>query len=194
MKTKLIATCFALLAFFSGCKKDKDGPTIIITMTTVSENVKIYMCGTDEFSIDWGDGSAIETYIFEMDETRWIISSTNTHCYSDTFSHTITITGKNITTFDCSSNQLTSLDLSINNKLKWLICSNNQLTSLNMKKNTELGVLDCSDNQLDAAALNIFFKTLHNRKMLNKGIYISNNPGTDGCDPSIATAKGWLVL
>ena len=191
MKTKLIATCFALLALFSGCKKDKDY-RYIMTMTTASDNVKIFMMGTDELTIDWGDGSAIETHIFELDE-RLLVSSTNSHSYSGTSSHTITITGKNITRLHCVSNRLTNLNVNKNIKLRELQCMDNQLTNLDMSKNSELGVLDCSDNLLDAAALNAFFKTLHKWKILNKGIYIGNNPGTDGCDPDIARNKGWLV-
>lgn len=49
---------------------------------------------------------------------------------------------------ECSSNQLTSLDLSKNTALKYLYCGNNQITSLDVSKNTALTELDCHKNQL----------------------------------------------
>ena len=48
----------------------------------------------------------------------------------------------------CSGNQLTSLDLSNNSKLKHFLCTSNQLTALDVSKNTVLKDLDCSYNQL----------------------------------------------
>jgi hypothetical protein len=49
--------------------------------------------------------------------------------------------------------------------------------------------LRCSWNQLTAAALNALFTSL---PTVQSGIiYISANPGTDTCDRSIATNKGW---
>ena len=48
----------------------------------------------------------------------------------------------------CSSNQLTSLDVSKNTALEYLDCSYNQLTSLDVSNNTTLTRLDCYVNQL----------------------------------------------
>lgn len=48
----------------------------------------------------------------------------------------------------CNDNQLATLDLSKNTKLKVLECNNNKLTSLNVTKNTALTTLKCSDNKL----------------------------------------------
>lgn len=47
---------------------------------------------------------------------------------------------------NCSSNQLTSLDVSVNVKLEVLHCTNNLLTSLDLSKNAELGKLRCDPN------------------------------------------------
>ncbi len=47
---------------------------------------------------------------------------------------------------NCSSNDLTSLNPSINPNLKTLICSKNQLRSLNVSQNTKLEYLNCSLN------------------------------------------------
>ena len=62
-------------------------------------------------------------------------------------SQTITIRG-DVTSFDCSDNQLTSLDVSKNTSLTDLDCFNNQLMSLDVSKNTALTTLYCFDNQL----------------------------------------------
>jgi Leucine-rich repeat (LRR) protein len=54
----------------------------------------------------------------------------------------------NLDSLNCSSNQLTSLDVSKNIALSFLECSGNQLTSLDVSKNTALRILDCSSNEL----------------------------------------------
>ena len=59
---------------------------------------------------------------------------------------------------NCSYNQIGTLDLRQNTKLKTLICNNNQLTSLNLSGNTLLEVLRCYNNQL--TSLNLSGNTL----------------------------------
>ena len=49
---------------------------------------------------------------------------------------------------DCDHNELTSLDVSKNVALEYLGCTGNQLTSLDVSKNVALKELDCEDNQL----------------------------------------------
>ena len=56
----------------------------------------------------------------------------------------------NLASLNCSSNQLTVLDISKNTALKTLQCSSNQLTILDVSKNTALKTLQCSFNQLTA--------------------------------------------
>lgn len=51
---------------------------------------------------------------------------------------------------NCSSNQLTVLDVSANTALTKLYCSSNQLIALDVSTNTALTSLDCSLNQLTA--------------------------------------------
>ena len=72
----------------------------------------------------------------------------------------IEVSGKNIRNLEgikyfrylsklyCSYNQLTSLDVSKNTSLDFLICFNNQLTSLDVSKNKVLSSLECNNNQL----------------------------------------------
>jgi len=65
---------------------------------------------------------------------------------------------------------------------------------LDVSKNPALESLWCSDNQLSVIGLNALFGTLHDNAISDgKSIYISDNPGTDSCNTSIATAKGWEV-
>ncbi len=63
----------------------------------------------------------------------------------------------------CTSNQLTSLDLSQNVALTYLDCNTNLLTSLNVTQNIALTLIACQDNQLTSidvsqnTAVNLFF-------------------------------------
>ncbi|RNL87888.1 choice-of-anchor D domain-containing protein [Sinomicrobium pectinilyticum] len=54
----------------------------------------------------------------------------------------------NIKALWVSKNQLTSLDISNNTALEYLICDNNQLTSLDISNNTALEYLNCAANEL----------------------------------------------
>ena len=65
-----------------------------------------------------------------------------------------------LSSLDCSSNSLTTLDLTKNTELTTLDVGNNRLTSLNLSKNTALTTLGCYNNQL--TTLN-----LSNHKALN---------------------------
>ena len=53
-----------------------------------------------------------------------------------------------LTVFDCSYNNLVSLDVGGNTTLEILNCSRNQLKNLDVSGNTTLEILDCSWNQL----------------------------------------------
>lgn len=54
----------------------------------------------------------------------------------------------NLTSLYCDSNQLASLDVSKNTALIILSCCRNRLASLDVSKNTKLELLSCSNNQL----------------------------------------------
>ena len=105
-----------------------------------------------------------------------------------------------LTDLICYGTPLESLDVSNNTMLNLLWCFDNQLTSLDVSKNTMLVWLDCSGNQLAVDALDVLFGTLHSNTItfpipvpVIKEITIYNNPGTDDCNQSIATEKGWTV-
>ena len=98
----------------------------------------------------------------------------------------------NLTYLTCVSNRLTNLDVSHNSELRHLSCEDNLLTSLDVRNNTKLMFLFLRSNQLSATELNALFETLHNNNRF-KTIFIGGNPGTEDCDISIATDKGWEV-
>ena len=54
----------------------------------------------------------------------------------------------NLNVLDVGSNQLTTLDLSMNTNLQSLNCNSNSLTTINLSGLTQLHTLDCSQNQL----------------------------------------------
>ena len=66
-----------------------------------------------------------------------------------------TLYAKSLTNLNCSSNQLTSLDVSANTALTSLNCSSNELTSLDVSANKLLTNLNCNSNgitSLDVSA------------------------------------------
>ncbi len=98
-----------------------------------------------------------------------------------------------LTLLNCTWNKLKSLDVSNNTLLENLSCENNQLKSLNVSNNKKLMSIFLRSNQLNDKQLNLFFESLHNNKMFRKTVYIGGNPGTEKCNISIATNKGWKV-
>jgi len=132
-----------------------------ITMTLQPEGVvSIRMAGSENVTIDWGDGTASEMYALTAHNEKSNLMDNRhdikygdeylySHDYSGILSHvTITIVGENITFLGCSFLKLTSLDVSRNTALIYLHCSNNQLTSLDVSKNIVLKHLVCDQNQL----------------------------------------------
>lgn len=55
---------------------------------------------------------------------------------------------KNIELLDCALNELTTLDLSQNTKLKSIYCRRNQLQSINVSNCKDLGYFTCEENEL----------------------------------------------
>jgi len=117
------------------------------------------------FTVDWGDGSNIETKIGTGD--KQILS----HTYANTKGYTAIITGGStdclfsyldcayhgimnlniesavsLKTLRCSLNGLKELDISHCPALEYLDCSENLLTKLDISTNTALKYLDCNSN------------------------------------------------
>lgn len=89
---------------------------------------------------------------------------------------------------------LTTVDLSANVAVRSLDLSDNELTSIDVSKLTQLKIFQCSNNQLNASALNVIYTALPTRTTTDAAeIDISGNPGADGSNQSLATAKNWTV-
>ena len=120
-----------------------------MTLTTSNENnVRLTLLGSGTAEIDWGDGSAFETYTLSTSHTGL------SHIYSQMLSCNITIEGGEITYLNCSDIQLTSLDVSKITTLTNLICFSNMLTSLDVSNNIALTSLNCSNNMLKILEVN----------------------------------------
>ncbi len=115
----------------------------VITMTTAKTGlVEIRMAGTGPATIDWGEGS-VPTEIEALSNS--VIKYT--HTYSSSTPRTITITG-DVVSLECSSNQLTALEVGNSPALVFLGCTYNKLTALDVSKNVALTELYCFNNQL----------------------------------------------
>jgi hypothetical protein len=156
---------------------------------------------------------------------------TELNCFSNSLT-TLDVSGLTaLTELACSFNSLTSLNVSGLTALTSLACSFNSLTSLDVSGMTALTELNCSsnsltslravgvpgstyygstanyyypyyggvmaaDNNLDAAALDQLYTDLADNTLSGSYalVFVGGNPGTADHDPSIATAKNWVVL
>jgi len=105
---------------------------------------------------------------------------------------------------DVSRTALTTLDLScstIYNAIYAVNCNLTSITIANGTVNQDHAVFDLSGNELSASAINAFFTALGEGTLFEKKkkglvpplILVHNNPGSQTCDPTIATAKTWSV-
>jgi Leucine-rich repeat (LRR) protein len=171
-----------------------------------------FLASAQKLIVNWGDGEISEynnlrygTYI----SYSYLTATTHTIQIYEEKLTALNLSGLDLTNLDvncseltelyCSSNQLTSLDVSKNPKLTKIDCSSNQLTSLNINGCTKLGeipyyysVVSIDDNQLSAAALNEIFTALPVITS-NNIISVGDNPGTSTCNKSIAINKGWRI-
>jgi hypothetical protein len=154
-----------------------------IKIITDNKEVSLGLMGTGIATVDWGDGTAKETQ--ELSESTMFIRE-----FPEENFRTITVSGKDITVFDCIWARLSVLDVRRNPMLTILSLKVNQLETLDLTQNTALKYVDIKANQFTAAALNELFGTLHSK---GGTINIAYNPGTDDCNKSIAEAKGWTV-
>ena len=125
------------------------------------------------FTINWGDGSALETKTGTFDLVALVLEYLSTgeivfpevqllwHTYTTAGSYTVTITGATtlcqINGLDCKIGQVTELNLSGCPNLYGLYCSDNLLTTLNLSNSKQLIGLECSNNlltTLDISACN----------------------------------------
>jgi len=150
-----------------------------------------------EFTIDWGDGSPVETNVGtgSLEFIR--------HSYSNSKKYTVTIKGKtedclftklilrlpklfsldvskclSLEYLVCSSGELETLNLSKNKKLVYLCCYWNKFTTLNVTNNTNLKYFHCSYNRLNSldVSKNMALEFLSCDGNYLTGLDVSNKP------------------
>jgi uncharacterized protein len=159
------------------------------------DTIGIFIGEAEELTIDWGDASESKLYdrdTFYCEDGEVDIMYRYEHIYSTKTSHTVTITGTDITYLDCGDNQLTDLDVSRNTALTSLYCGGNKLEKLDVSRNTALTHLGCTNTQitnLDVSKNTALEKLYcHNNHLTNLdvsrntaliGLYCYNNQLTD---------------
>ena len=144
MKLKSLILFACSLAFiFNLTAKD------VIKLTWQGGSIKkitIVATTNEPFTIDWGDGSEIETRTGTGDHQNI------THFYGSFDSFQATIAGNSdnclLTWFYCDGQTVTDLDLSANINLINLTCYDNQLNTLDLSANIRLEGVQCEDNQI----------------------------------------------
>lgn len=114
-----------------------------VTLTTANEvgSEFSFVTNPGKISVDWGDGTPVE------------VTSTGEPIKGNLKGQTVTISADNLSLLDCSSCNLTDMDLVNAPELKTLSCSDNQLTDLEVNPLHELISLDCSENQLKSLSI-----------------------------------------
>jgi hypothetical protein len=131
------------------------------------KNITISATVNKTFTVDWGDGSNIET------KTGTGVKQVIGHTYSDTKDYIATITSSSadclftyldcankvvknldvcslihLVELDCEGNQISNLDVSNSLVLTKLNCQGNKIGILDVSKNTALTFLNCYSNQI----------------------------------------------
>jgi len=157
---------------------------ITMTLKPKGDAVNIFAGGNGKATVDWGDGTPVETVkLVPVKDIRDIDINDNTfeecnmkHTYARLKEYTIKITGENITALWCEIIGITALELNVP-ALTWLICNHNQLTTLDLGKNTALKHLECYENKLTALDLSnntaLKYLTCHTNQI--KSLDVSKN-------------------
>jgi len=121
--------------------KGNNAPGITITLQAEGE-VQFTLNGEGTASIDWGDGSPVETL-----EIRNIsLTKKAKHTYAKASEYTIKVTGEEIRDFLCDKLAISDLVANVST-LKKLICKRSEITSLDMSNCPELDVLGLEYNE-----------------------------------------------
>ena len=141
-KINLILASLTLFGLMTGCgggNTSADAHGITMTLTPKGK-VEISLSGSQTATIDWGDGSPVETVT--LGATPWF-----EHQYAQKTEYTVQITGENITEFWCPNLNVTNLNLNVPTLTK-LLCSSTNLTTLDLSKTPALISLECYNSLL----------------------------------------------
>ena len=124
------------------------------------ENFRAYMIQNFDTNgngvLDFDEAEAVtainvrKNNIVSLSGVEYCASLTTLDCRSNQLTSLDVSLNTALVLLDCHSNQLTSLDVSLNTALKSLYCGNNQLTSLDVSANTALTRLYCYSNKLSS--------------------------------------------
>jgi len=128
------------------------------------------------FTINWGDGSAIETitaseynhftntytngyYLYTVtinalsNDCKFTIFSSTNNWNIGTLNSLNVANAPSLIVIECWGHKLSALDISKNTALTKLHCSHNQLKTLDVSKNIALTILECGMNQISELIL-----------------------------------------
>ena len=200
------------------------GQTISVAIKAAANNTHIrFTCGSTDtiLTVDtswsyWQLPAKADSMVFFGDITRF-----NCNTNGNNITAISTKTNPILEELQCIGNAISTLDLSHNVELSELYCLGNRLTSLDLSHNHKLTKLACYDNpqlqhidvngcyplsrvvvygcNLSDCGLDSLLRALPRRSSDNKGkIFIkdgtSTNPGSGGCQDTIASHKNWVVL
>ena len=200
------------------------GQTISVAIKAAANNTHIrFTCGSTDTILTvgtswsyWQLPAKADSMVFFGDITRF-----NCSMNGNNITAISTKTNPILEELQCIGNAISTLDLSHNVELSELYCLGNRLTSLDLSHNHKLTKLACYDNpqlqhidvngcyplsrvvvygcNLSDCGLDSLLRALPRRSSDNKGkIFIkdgtSTNPGSGGCQDTIASHKNWVVL
>ena len=200
------------------------GQTISVAIKAAANNTHIrFTCGSTDTILTvgtswsyWQLPAKADSMVFFGDITRF-----NCSMNGNNITAISTKTNPILEELQCIGNAISTLDLSHNVELSELYCLGNRLTSLDLSHNHKLTKLACYDNpqlqhidvngcyplsrvvvygcNLSDCGLDSLLRALPRRSSDNKGkIFIkdgtSTNPGSSGCQDTIASHKNWVVL
>ena len=200
------------------------GQTISVAIKAAANNTHIrFTCGSTDTILTVGTSWSYWQLPAKADSMVFFGDITRFNCNTNGNNITAISTKTNIILeeLQCIGNAISTLDLSHNVELSELYCLGNRLTSLDLSHNHKLTKLACYDNpqlqhidvngcyplsrvvvygcNLSDCGLDSLLRALPRRSSDNKGkIFIkdgtSTNPGSGGCQDTIASHKNWVVL
>lgn len=124
-----------------------------VTLTTAKTvgSEFTFVTNPGKVTVDWGDGKTVE------------VSTQGEAIKGELKGQTITISSNKLSFFDCSSNELTALNVEGGETLSTFFCSDNKLSALDLNSMRNLVHLDCSGNEVNYLGLTL----LKNLETLN---------------------------
>ena len=223
MKRILLILTLALVAL-AGCKKDPgpgpepapepgltpDTPTTIVFKTSraVGETITLGFNGSEVsgLSIDGAKAEDVTVNhnwrIFKLKLTSQTVTVrgdiTVFHCRDNGIIEITLTKDLKLFDFDCSYNELTSLDVSGLEKLEMLACTSNKLTSLNIEGCESLYYVECCSNSIKDEAMTDIVNDLPTLGAPGVGRFVVTAEGCGNVitedDIDIAVDKNWDVM